>query len=517
MRWNKSDAASCYVLFLLAVLPTLFLRDFTPANELRYLSIAEEALRNHTFFTFTNHGVAYADKPPLYFWWVMLGKWMFGTHRMWFLSLASLVPALITVRTMDKWVEGEMPDTNRTIARMMLLTGGLFAGLAVTLRMDMLLCMFIVLALREFHRMTRPQENRNRSALLLGLYTFLAVFSKGMVGLLVPLCSSVVYLLWNGEIKTLFRYWGWRTWVLPLLGATLWLGAVYAEGGTEYLHNLVFHQTFDRAVNSFHHKAPFYYYAIAVWYSIAPWSLAVISIIGMAAVRRLPLFNLQRLFAATAGSTFVMLSCISSKLQVYLLPAFPFIIYLAAFHLQTMARERWLKIILSVTAGIFVCALPTIIIVANIGETAYLAHRLLFAAATVMTLAGLLALWRVFRKQSEVKDVVGTLFHGLLATLFIGGCALPAINPWIGYEALCQKTKEIANEKHTREISALELRRPENMDALMGLPVNELKEKDLGLLRTSHRTVVMLRRKYLKYFPDKKACIVGPNAVIYID
>lgn len=111
MRWNKSDAASCYVLFLLAVLPTLFLRDFTPANELRYLSIAEEALRNHTFFTFTNHGVAYADKPPLYFWWVMLGKWMFGTHRMWFLSLASLVPALITVRTMDKWVEGEMPDT----------------------------------------------------------------------------------------------------------------------------------------------------------------------------------------------------------------------------------------------------------------------------------------------------------------------------------------------------------------------------------------------------------------------
>ena len=39
-----------YLLFFLAVVPVLFLRDYTPANELRYLSIADEALRNHSFF-----------------------------------------------------------------------------------------------------------------------------------------------------------------------------------------------------------------------------------------------------------------------------------------------------------------------------------------------------------------------------------------------------------------------------------------------------------------------------------
>ena len=53
-----------FVIMLLALLPIMLLRDFTPDNELRYLSIADEALRNHTFFAFTNHGVAYADKPP---------------------------------------------------------------------------------------------------------------------------------------------------------------------------------------------------------------------------------------------------------------------------------------------------------------------------------------------------------------------------------------------------------------------------------------------------------------------
>lgn len=40
------------------------LRDFTPSNELRYLNIADEALRHYALFAFSNHGVAYADKPP---------------------------------------------------------------------------------------------------------------------------------------------------------------------------------------------------------------------------------------------------------------------------------------------------------------------------------------------------------------------------------------------------------------------------------------------------------------------
>lgn len=58
-----------FVIMLLTLLPIMLLRDFTPDNELRYLSIADEALRNHTFFAFTNHGVAYADKPPFTFGW----------------------------------------------------------------------------------------------------------------------------------------------------------------------------------------------------------------------------------------------------------------------------------------------------------------------------------------------------------------------------------------------------------------------------------------------------------------
>lgn len=147
MTTNKSRYL-LYAGICIALLPVLIFRDYTPSNELRYLSIADEALRSHNFFTFTNHGVPYADKPPLYLWIVMLCRMIAGKHLMWLLSLFSLIPALLTAEVMDRWTCNELKPAPRLSGSIVLLTGGLFLGLAVTLRMDMLMTLFIVLALR---------------------------------------------------------------------------------------------------------------------------------------------------------------------------------------------------------------------------------------------------------------------------------------------------------------------------------------------------------------------------------
>ena len=41
-----------YLLFFACFIPLLYFRDFTPNNELKYLSIADEALREGHWFTF---------------------------------------------------------------------------------------------------------------------------------------------------------------------------------------------------------------------------------------------------------------------------------------------------------------------------------------------------------------------------------------------------------------------------------------------------------------------------------
>ena len=113
-----------FFLLFLALLPLLSLRDYTVGNELRYLSIAEEALREGTFFAFTNHGTFYADKPPLYFWIIMLGKWLFGQHYMWFLSLFSFVPAVVITCIMDRWCAQELNDSYRSTGVLMMMSCG---------------------------------------------------------------------------------------------------------------------------------------------------------------------------------------------------------------------------------------------------------------------------------------------------------------------------------------------------------------------------------------------------------
>lgn len=169
-------------LLLLAVLPVLIFRDYTPSNELRYLSIVDEALRNGDIFTFTNHGIQYADKPPLYFWILMLGKWLLGNHAMWFASLFSFIPALVIMLVMDRWVEREVSVANRLSAQLMLMSCGLFLGLAVVLRMDMLMCMFIVLALRTFYQMLKGQGSKNWNQFLFPFYILWQFSPKGLWG-----------------------------------------------------------------------------------------------------------------------------------------------------------------------------------------------------------------------------------------------------------------------------------------------------------------------------------------------
>lgn len=348
MRETKNSTWWIYVLAAVAMLPALMLRDATPDNELRYLSIADEALRDGSVWCFHNHGAVYADKPPLYMWLVMVGRALFGQYCMPFVELFSLVPMLLVGRIMDGWARRFLDVRRRQVGLLMLFTCGFFPGLALTLRMDMLLTLFIVLALREAYRMAEGTPTRRHEALL-GLYVFLALFTKGPYGVLIPLISTAVFLSMTRRLTLMRRIWGWPAWAVLIGGCAVWFGGVYGEGGTEYLNNLLFHQTVDRAHNAFTHDWPWWYYLVCVWYVMAPWSLFILwELIARRDVAARGDF--RKMMIAVFCSTFVLLSCVSSKLQVYLLPAIPFGVFLGA---SLMRGERLQKAVRIISYCIF--------------------------------------------------------------------------------------------------------------------------------------------------------------------
>ena len=471
--------------WFIALLPIIILRDFTPTNELRYLSIVDEALLNGDIFTFTNQGEIYADKPPLHFWFMMFGKTLFKGHYMWFLSGMSFIFALVTLVTMLKWVRlsyttKELAENseNENAATLMLMTSSLFLGLAIFVRMDMLMLMFITLSLYTFFKIYKG-KSRPRDTYLFPIYLFLALFSKGPFGILIPLVSTTLFLLFTKKIRTFGKYWGWKTLLIILAGCALWFTGVYMEGGNNYLNNLLVHQTVGRGINSFHHKEPFYYYAISIWYSIAPWSLLSIGLLVVSLYKRKIKSDIELFFAIIVVSTFVFLSIVSSKIEIYFLPAIPPMIFLTALLLKHFdIQNKWIKASLAVPAIGFVMALPTIIYLGSMPKTSFLGKPLFYVAATVITITGLTVLFILYKKNNTYRAIYA-MSIGLLLTVFVFGFTMPQLNIQLGWSKLCAKAIELSEERKITDYYVYEISRVENMDVYLNKDVHKVSKEEI--------------------------------------
>ena len=470
--FEKHPVLGVLVLFFAAAVPVLAMRDFTPDNELRYLSIADEALSGGRFFVLTNHGIPYSDKPPLYFWLVMLLRVILGKHSMFALGMLSFLPACGIIVLMDRWigsaVQGGLRAPERAAAAAMLAGTGLFAGLAVFLRMDMLMTLFILLALYSFEK-DRPWG--------FAVFTFLALFTKGPVGLLIPLLGVALRCAVLRDGKAAGRFLGWRFWAVLAAGCAFWFGGVLLEGGKAYLEDLLFHQTYGRAVHASSHNGPFWLYFVLIWAILAPnCLLSVPSTIG--ALRPQDgRSETEAFLAQTALLTILMLSCFSSKLLIYLAPLIPICVYLVP---AVLRRREWTSLrawalripaILFIAIGIAAIAVPLgLRRIPLLAKFDFLGSPLV-ACCGVAALAGGVAALAVAGRGWEKPTV--RLAAATAAFLFFAGLLVPQINRYTGLGDICSQVP--ANEK----VYTLRVRRTDNIDVYLGYGPERAYERDV--------------------------------------
>ncbi len=526
---------------LVSVLPILIWREYTPSNELRYLNITDSAIEEGHLFAFYDHSIPYADKPPLYFWGIMLLKKIFGEHYMILLSLLSIIPAFIIIIILDKWVNSRLTDNMRVAAMLMLFTSFVFLGSSLVLRMDMLMCMFITLSLWEFNKLyknkTGSRDLKNgiknnaaksfrKSNILLPIYVFLAIFSKGAIGFLVPVVSIIVFLISEKELR-IGKYLGKYFWSILLTLFGLWVLFVYIDGGKEYINNLFLHQTVGRAVNSFHHKKPIWYYAVNYWYIAAPWSILTFVVIAKGFIKRL-IWGIEiKLFASIVITTFVMLSIISSKIAIYILPLIPFAIYLTSCLISYFPNSKVIKFSIRIISFIYILIFITSffikIIARNIDRDIEIPDLWLpiWVIGLILALGGIVA--NRYINKNKIEKSISTLSISLLLVIFLCGFSMPTINKSFSIKDGCRTAAEIAKKKG-KKIYYYDFSAGPNLDYYLNkenlhiLPLSnhkELKEVKSGIVFFKARRVK--RDNTLKDFIKDKEITRGGDNINFVE
>ncbi|BAI92426.1 glycosyltransferase family 39 protein [Arthrospira platensis NCB002] len=303
------------------------------------------------------------DKPPLIYWLIALGYYIFGVNE-WAVrwpsalsAIALMVGCFLTLKkfgsTTHKYLKFAEIQPSAWIATALValnLQTLIWARQGVS---DMLLSGCMGLSLFSFfwgYATTKESDNNpainfvdklkncchwqfpNRWYLGFYIFTGLAVLAKGPVGIVIPGLIVVVFLAYLNRLWSVLPEMGviWGGIIFGLITVP-WYILVIIENGQDYIdsffgyHNV---QRFTSVVNG--HSAPWYFYFVVVLIGFLPWSIYLpIAIYRLEFWRRNQWINQPRnqqlgLFAwVWFACIFVFFTIAVTKLPSYVLPLMP--------------------------------------------------------------------------------------------------------------------------------------------------------------------------------------------------
>ena len=338
------DLAVVALTLCLISVPSLFTRDLWNPDEPRYMEVAREMAVLGEYVLPQLNGEVYMEKPPLFFWLAgFLWKAGVGYNSGRIVTILVTLGALLLVYFTVAGRYGRAAARTACFATLSTMLMVDFAKLGV---LDPLLTFLVAAAVlmgwRAFHA-----EGRGALRWWCGCYAALGLgtLTKGPVGILVP---GLVLLAYGLISRKKARAGGWA----HLAGAAVyvvvvggWLVPACIAGGQEYTDTVLFKQNLGRAVQSYNHRNPMYYYLVRFPLYLFPWSL-IAPVAAIAAVRRwrstgdgVPLLAALWLLVPI-----VLFSLISGKRMNYIVPVVPGLGVLTGWYLAA-SEERQGKLV----------------------------------------------------------------------------------------------------------------------------------------------------------------------------
>jgi 4-amino-4-deoxy-L-arabinose transferase-like glycosyltransferase len=307
------------VLLVAAAFITPLQRDLFVGDETKYGQVVREMRSTHVFFLPTLNGTPFTHKPPIHFWLIDLLTFPLGVYSTWAFVLPSLLAFVFLLWLM--WKIGGPLAAFTCGSSMMVWTS------AQSARMDVSFTAMIVLALWQLERFFDRDDFR--ALLWCAVALGVAILIKGPMA---PVIAIVLFFLeWARRKRVPSGNYApaiLAMIVIPLL----WFIPAMRLGGSAYTRDVIVKQTVGRAVASWVHNAPPWFYVIHLPATLFPWFfLAVVAIVAM--------WRTHRFLINWILAVLVPYSIMSSKLDIYMMAMIPAIALLIAEFVQAERRR----------------------------------------------------------------------------------------------------------------------------------------------------------------------------------
>jgi 4-amino-4-deoxy-L-arabinose transferase-like glycosyltransferase len=320
--------------FTLVWFALLFGRPLFDPDEGRYAEIPREMLVGGDWVIPHLNGLVYLEKPPLQYWataivYAGLGI-SEGTARLatGCAGYATLMLVFLLARRL--W-------GLRAAVEALLLTLGsilfVLLGHQLTLDMSLTACLFGCLTAFVYAQTQRAASSACRAWMTLSWAAMaLAVLTKGLIGVLIPGFSLVVYTFWQSDFRL------WRH-LHAAIGLPVFLGlaapwfVLAAHANDRFLWFFFVREHWQRFLTPIEMRSqPWWYFAPVLLLGVLPWISQALRVLVTGWRRNEPAgrFDARRLLWIWSVFVLAFFSASHSKLIPYILPAIPTLALLVA-------------------------------------------------------------------------------------------------------------------------------------------------------------------------------------------
>lgn len=398
------------ILILIFVSGLLFLLgnniiSLTNDNEVFYAQTAKEMSEHNSWMTPYLFGHPQFEKPIFTYWLLRLSFLIFGISSFGARFFPAVFGILGVVAIYYLGLLGFRDRLKAFISSIVLMTCGMYIGLAKSLFTDMFFSVFIAISLMLFFLAYTLRDKKTIAFIFAAVSMGLAVLTKGPLGIIIPSLVVFIFLLIKKDLKFLCcRETLWSVLIL-LVTIAPWYALMIHKYGNTFINEFILNDNLRRAVEAQHsgHDV-WYYYPSLIMSGMLPWSLFVVgALIFVYRGLRQKENTFYMFLLCWIVPVFIIFQVAHSKVSSYIFPLFPPLALLAGGFIRDILTNAKYKVILYAILSIvsfFVLAIPIALFFSSKQYAVYIVDKTgVYFLVTAFSLLAAIILFCIYKKK----------------------------------------------------------------------------------------------------------------------